>query len=117
MRAGEKNSISSALKPVLVLALLLLWGAVPGYAQISFDAREKHAQQVRQSLKEADVADYAYKDTHLNTNAYTFKRGAAARKRLKKDDRARYQFDENGMPARKFQLFRKKKDRQLKKKN
>ncbi|WP_458988075.1 hypothetical protein [Pontibacter sp. CAU 1760] len=90
-----------------VVALFWLLLAVPGYGQISF--QEQHGQQMRKSLKEAERADPAYKDTHLNTSAYTFRKGAAARKRLKQQKRASYQFNEQGKPVRRFPLFRKKK--------
>ncbi|MCJ8166083.1 hypothetical protein MKJ04_14645 [Pontibacter sp. E15-1] len=116
MKVGENKMIGKGVKPLLSLALLLL-AALPGYGQISFDAREKHEQKMRKSLKEAEQVEYTYKETHLNTSAYTFKKGAAARKRRKQDRRATYQFDENGKPARKILFFKKRKLRQSKKIN
>ena len=93
----------------LGLLLFFLLGTLPGYGQVSYEASAKHEQQLRKSLKDAEKVDSKYKDTHLNTDAYTFKKGAAGRKRVKRDDGARLHFNVNGDPARKFKLFKKRK--------
>ncbi|WP_162054466.1 hypothetical protein [Pontibacter pamirensis] len=109
------TAVKKALKVILPLVLLLLFGALPGYAQISFKAHENHGREVRKSLKEAAKADLAYKETHLNTNTYTFRKGTAARKRAKKDELASYQFNERGKPIRWYHFLKKKRKQERKK--
>ncbi|MFD2246963.1 hypothetical protein [Pontibacter ruber] len=87
-------------------------------AQISYKAVDQHNHLKRQSLKEADKTDVAYKDTHLNTSTYTFKKGEAGRKRVATNDgRNKYRFTERGNAAqslpvklKKGWLFKRKKD-------
>ncbi|MFD3003747.1 hypothetical protein ACFS7Z_25550 [Pontibacter toksunensis] len=100
---------------VLPLVLLILLVAMPGYGQISFNAQEKHGREVRKSLRDAAKADIAYKETHLNTNAYTFKKGTAARKRIRKDELASYHFNERGKPIRWYHFLKKKRKQEQKK--
>ena len=117
-KAGQQIYKSKAAKASLGLTLLmLLLVALPGYGQISFKAHERHEREMRKSLKEAEQADLAYKDTHLNTNAYSFKKGVAARKRLKQQERSGYQFNENGKPVKWTKIFRKRKHKREKKTN
>ena len=116
MEVRENIHVSKTMKVTLCLALLLLIGAMPGYAQISFKAHEKHGQEMRKSLKEAEQVELAYKETHLNTSAYTFKKGAVARKRTKKDERTSYLFNERGKPVKWFHFLKKNKYKREKKK-
>lgn len=90
------------------LLLFFLLGTLPGYAQVSHETSAKHEQELRQSLKEASQLKTTYKDTHLNTDAYTFKKGAAGRRRVHKDNRDEYQFNMSGEPVKKRRLFKKK---------
>lgn len=108
-------TVNRALKVMPPLVLLLLLVAMPGYSQISFNAQEKHGREMRKSLKEASKADIAYKETHLNPNAYTFKKGTAARKRIRKDELANYQFNERGKPIRWYHFLKKKRKQEQKK--
>ena len=100
----------TAYKYGLGLLLFFLLGTLPGYGQISYQASAKHDQQLRKSLRDAEKVDSKYKDTHLNTDAYTFRKGEAGRKRLKKkDERDQFQFNVKGDPAKKIKLFKNKK--------
>ena len=110
-----RTAMNKAFKFILPLVLLLLLGALPGYGQISFKAHENHGREVRKSVKEAAKADLAYKETHLNTNAYTFRKGTAARGRAKKDELASYQFNERGKPMRWYHFLKKKRKQESKK--
>lgn len=106
---------SFARRLALLLALVLLT-AVPAFCQISYESAENHKQERKKFLKEAEKAEATYKDTHLNTGAYNFKKGEAGRRRLKaKDERGRYQFDENGEPVKKRKPFWKRKRKKVKK--
>ncbi|WP_276499629.1 hypothetical protein [Pontibacter litorisediminis] len=107
MRVAE-SCCRTACKYGLGLLLFFLLGTLPGYGQVSFQASAKHEQQLRKSLKDAEKVNSKYKDTHLNTDAYTFRKGEAGRKRLKKDDRAKLHFNVKGDPAKKLRLFKKK---------
>ncbi|MBC5993844.1 hypothetical protein [Pontibacter cellulosilyticus] len=89
---------------------MLLLATAPTFAQIKHKSNEEHKQQRKKFLKQADTVEAQYKDTHLNVDAYTFKVGEAGRKRVKKkDERARYQFNEAGEPVKKKRLFNRKK--------
>ena len=96
-------------KSILSFAVILFVGIMPAMAQIRTQTVEKHKKQRERFLKEAEKTESTYKETHLNTDAYTFKKGEAARKRMKKrDERRRYKFDETGKPLKKKSFFRKK---------
>ena len=96
-------------KWVLCFFIVLALGAVPVMAQIHTQTSEKQKKQQKRFLKEAEKTESAYKETHLNTEAYTFKRGEAARKRVtKRDERRQYKFNEAGSPQKKKTIFRKK---------
>ena len=89
--------------------LLLLLGAVPAMAQIQNLSDDKHKKEQKRFLKEAEKTESTYKETHLNTDAYTFKKGEAARKKVKKrDERRRYKFDEAGNQQKKKTFLRRK---------
>ncbi|RIJ37835.1 hypothetical protein D1627_12145 [Pontibacter oryzae] len=96
------------LKYGFSLLLFFLIGTVSGYGQVNHESQAQHDQEVKLSLKEASKVDAAYKETHLNTNIYTFKKGAAGRKRVYKDGRDKYQFNTSGEPVKKLKLFKKK---------
>ncbi|WP_139237131.1 hypothetical protein [Pontibacter akesuensis] len=99
------------------LFLFSLVGTLPSYGQVNYKAEEKHEQKLKQSLKDAAKVDaVAYKDTHLNPDAYTFKKGVAGRKRLRNEERERLRFNTNGDPVKKISIFKKKYKPRAKKK-
>ncbi|WP_242926065.1 hypothetical protein [Pontibacter vulgaris] len=65
-------------------------------AQISHKETSKHKLYKKRFLKQADKTEAAYKETHLNTEAYTFKKGKAARKKAVRDERGKYKFSQDG---------------------
>jgi len=96
-------------------AALLLMVSLPAVGQISNKAISRHEQLKRQSLKEASLVESSYKDTHLNMDIYTFRKGEAA----KAGGRAAHLLRPANAPNRevaprkaarekKFRLFRKK---------
>ncbi|WP_219337354.1 hypothetical protein [Pontibacter populi] len=96
-------------KGIISFLMLLLLGVVPAMAQIKNLSDDKQKKEQRRFLKEAEKTESTYKDSHLNTNAYTFKKGEAARKRVKKrDERRQYKFDEAGKPLKKKTFLRRK---------
>lgn len=96
-------------KPVLCCLMLLLLMVAPAIAQIQPQTAEAHKKEQKRFLKQAQKTESTYKDTHLNTEAYTFKRGEAARKKVKKhDERRKYKFDETGKPLKKKTFLRRK---------
>ncbi|TPE40294.1 hypothetical protein [Pontibacter mangrovi] len=97
-----------ACKYGLGLLLFFVAGTLPGYGQTSFEASAKHEQQLRKSLREAEKVDAKFKETHLNTDAYTFKKGASGRRRVRNNERDKMQFNVNGEPVRKLKIFGKK---------
>ena len=96
-------------KWIFSFLLLLLLGALPAMAQIKNLSDDKQKKEQKRFLKEAEKTESTYKETHLNTDAYTFKKGEAARKRVKKrDERRQYKFDEAGKPLKKKTFLRRK---------
>ncbi|NDK56943.1 hypothetical protein [Pontibacter fetidus] len=96
-------------KWVLCFFIILFVGLAPALAQIQAKSIERQKKEQKRFLKEAERTESDYKATHLNTSAYTFKRGEAARKRVsKRDERRQYKFDEAGNPQKKKTIFRKK---------
>ncbi|MBC5775860.1 hypothetical protein H8S95_17425 [Pontibacter sp. KCTC 32443] len=97
------------VKWALCFLIMLFIGTMPAMSQIKQQTEEKHKKERNQYLREAEKTESTYKETHLNTDAYTFKKGEAARKRVKKrDERRQYKFDETGKPLKKKSLIRKK---------
>ena len=104
-------------KCLVVVAGLLLIAACPAVAQISYKTVDKHEQLKRQSLREASQVDATYKDTHLNMEAYTFKKGESGKsdarplsqrfRQVNAPDRDHLQ-QSSSKRERKFRLFRKK---------
>lgn len=103
-----ESCFRTACKYGFGLLLFFLLSTLPGYGQVSYEASAKHEQQLRKSLRDAEKVDNKYKDTHLNTDAYTFKKGEAGRKRVKEDKRPKLHFNVNGDPAKKLKLFKKR---------
>jgi len=92
---------------IICLVLALLPEGASAQTQTTTDG--KHKKEQKRFLKEARNTESAYKETHLNTGSFTFRKGEAARKRAKKrDERLQYKFDDTGKPLKKKQLFRKK---------
>lgn len=111
MKREEKSVLAIACKFVACLVLLLLFAVAPATAQIQHKTHDDHRQQRKKFLKQASEAETEYKDTHLNINTYNFKIGESGRKRAKRDDRVRFQFNEAGEPVRRKGLFGRKKNK------
>lgn len=91
------------------LLVIFLLTTVSAFAQIDKKSAADHKQERKKFLKEANAAEAQYKDTHLNVNSYRFKVGEAGRKRAKRDERARFHFNDAGEPVKKKRLFTRKK--------
>lgn len=107
------------MKRLLAMAGICLVATWPAAGQISYKMVDKHEQLKRQSLKEASQAEASstYKDTHLNMEAYTFRKGESGktegRSRAKLLRRVNAPDKDSGQRAatareKKFWLFRKK---------
>ncbi|WP_347160275.1 hypothetical protein [Pontibacter chitinilyticus] len=108
----KKDAFAQALHCLLILPLLL--AAAPAFAQISHTTEEQQRKEQKQFLKEADKTESVYKETHLNTAVYTFKKGEAARKRAKAKGN-NTALNDKGEPLTRWKLFQKK-GKRLKKK-
>lgn len=75
----EKLVLDKRMKRLLIVAGLLIFAACPAMAQISYKTTDRHEQLKRKSLREASQADASYKDTHLNMEAYNFKKGESGK--------------------------------------
>jgi hypothetical protein len=113
MRDDVTPVFSTFTKHLFSLLVVLLLATVPALAQINQKSVSEHKQQRKKFLKQAAKADTKYKDSHLNIDSHTFKIGESGRRRVNRDDRANYQFNESGQPLKKqrFLFLRKKKQR------
>lgn len=112
MRDDVTPVFSVPIKYLLSLGLILFLSAAPAMAQIKQKSVSEHKQQRKKFLKQAANVDTKYKDTHLNVDAHSFKIGESGRKRVRRDNRANYQFNESGQPLKKQRfLFLRKKNR------
>ncbi|MBD1397217.1 hypothetical protein H9Q13_08580 [Pontibacter sp. JH31] len=76
----KKQKFDKQAKGLVVLTCLCFWAAWPALGQISYKTVDRHEQLKRKSLREASQTETsAYKDTHLNMEAYTFKKGESGK--------------------------------------
>lgn len=99
---------------LLLTGLLLVAGSglSPIRAQTTYATHSQVKQETRKGVRQAKKAPAEYKDTHLNPDVHTFKKGRHGRRRLTPRDG--YEFDESGYPIilnkpKKKGLFRRKK--------
>ncbi len=99
----------------LLLTGMLLFVTMPAFSQISYATTDKHGKFLRKSLREANQSDVSvYGDTHLNMDAYTFKKGETGkakrqpRARLLKARHEASQQQAADREKKRFSLFRKK---------
>lgn len=114
----KKLGLDTRAKCFVVVTGLLLFAACPAMAQISYKTTDKHEQLKRKSLREASQVDATYKDTHLNMEAYTFKKGEAGKsdarplsqrfRPIGAPDRDQLQHSSSNKEKKRFRLFRKK---------
>lgn len=106
-------------KCLVVMTGLFFLAAWPAMGQISYKTVEKHNQLKRKSLREASQTETSvYKDTHLNMEAYTFKKGESGKsnsrswlqhfRSVNAPDKESVQ-QSSVKREKKFRLFRKKK--------
>ena len=88
------------------LAIMLFFSTTPATAQISKKSADKHRKEQRRFLREADKADARYKDTHLDVNTDTYKKGEVPPGKIR-SGRA-FKNNAAGKPVKKRTLFRKK---------
>jgi hypothetical protein len=115
----KKQRVEKQSKRLVVMACLCVLVAWPALGQISYKTVDRHEQLKRKSLREASQTETsAYKDTHLNMEAYTFKKGESGKTKSRTWPRllrsANVPDNESVQQApakreKKFRLFRKKK--------
>ncbi|EJF08983.1 MULTISPECIES: hypothetical protein [Pontibacter] len=115
----EKLGFEKQTKRLVVMTGMLFLAAWPAFGQISYTMTDKHGRLLRQSLREANqVEATTYKETHLNMDAYTLKKGESGKVRQRpmlglfkaKHDGTKeaVQRDPAVREKKKFRLFRKK---------
>lgn len=99
----------------LLLTGMLLFVTIPAFSQINYATTDKHGKLVRKSLRDANQVDASvYGDTHLNMDAYTFKKGETGRTkrqgkvRLSKAKQDAPQHNPADRDKKRFRLFQKK---------
>jgi hypothetical protein len=115
----KKQRFYNQTKRLVVVTGLCFLATWPAMGQISYKTADKHEQLKKKSLREASQTETtAYKDTHLNMEAYTFKKGESGRANSRSwsqllrpvnapDKKPVQQTSAKGQ--KKFRLFRKKK--------
>lgn len=115
----KKQRFEKQTKRLVVMTGLCFLVAWPALGQISYSMEEKHERLKRKSLREASQTETSvYKDTHLNMEAYSFKKGESGKansrswSQLLRSANAPDKESVQQAPAKrekKFRLFRKKK--------
>ena len=78
----KKLGFDRETKRLVVMTGMLLLAALPAFSQISYTMTDKHGRLMRKALRDADhVEASTYKDTHLNMEAYTLKKGESGKVR------------------------------------
>lgn len=78
----KKLGFDRQTKCLLILAGMLLLAVGPAFGQITYTMADKHGRLMRKALRDADQVEAAtYKETHLNMNAYTLKKGESGKVR------------------------------------
>ena len=73
-------------KRLVVMTGMLLLAGWPALGQITYTMTDKHGRLMRQALRDADqVEATTYKETHLNMDAYTLKKGESGKVRRRSD--------------------------------
>lgn len=110
----KKLGLSKQTKRLMVMIGLLFLTAMPAFSQISYTMTDKHGRLKRQALRDANQAEAStFKDTHLNMEAYTFKKGEPGKvdrrpvlQLFRRDDAVQRRSADR--EKKKFRLFRKK---------
>jgi hypothetical protein len=105
---GQKATIKRVgAAGVLWISVLFSIACRPVSAQIAYSSPEKAEKLTKKSIRDAKKYDVAYKETHYNTNTYTYQRGEAGRKINKGDNTLLYadKPEQSGLKK----MFRKKK--------
>lgn len=115
----KKLGFDKHTKRLVAMTTMLLLAALPAFSQISYTMTDKHDRLMRQALRDADeVEATTYKETHLNMEAYTLKKGESGKVRQRSVSgffKTRHDVAKDAVqhgPAdrekKKFRLFRKK---------
>ena len=68
---------------VIISFLLLAFSIVPVLAQTTHRSQAAIKAETRKSKRDAARVEADYKDSHLNTTHYTYKKGAVGRKKVR----------------------------------
>ncbi|SIT87955.1 hypothetical protein SAMN05444128_1746 [Pontibacter indicus] len=116
----NKLGFNRLTKRLVMMTGMLLLAALPAFSQISYTMTDKHGRLMRKALRDASQVEAdTYKETHLNMEAYTLKKGESGKVRKRpatglfrtRHDGARDAVQSGPVADReknKFRLFRKK---------
>ncbi|PVY39868.1 hypothetical protein [Pontibacter virosus] len=78
----KKLGFDKQTKRLVVITGVLLLAVSPAFAQITYTMTDKHGRLMRKALRDANqVEATTYKETHLNMEAYTLKKGESGKVR------------------------------------
>ncbi|MBX0334927.1 hypothetical protein K3G39_16945 [Pontibacter sp. HSC-14F20] len=115
----KKLGFDKQTKCLVLMTGMLLLAVSPAFSQINYTMTDKHGRLMRKALREANQVEVTtYKETHLNMESYTLKKGESGKVRqrpvlgmFKSKRENRNDAIEQGPADRekmKFRLFRKK---------
>ncbi|MFC6996269.1 hypothetical protein [Rufibacter roseus] len=90
------------------VASLMCLLALPASAQTEFISPGQQKRELKKSLREAKKVKSDYQETHLNVEAYNFKRGESGRKRVNAQERDEALMNTDGTPVTKPKVKPKK---------
>ncbi|MGV3541003.1 MAG: hypothetical protein ACO1OQ_14405 [Rufibacter sp.] len=109
MKQEVKAFITGAMLAVLLIA------ASPAAAQVEYLSPAQQKKEVRRALKEAKKIKSDYSESHLNVQAYNFKKGESGRKQVNPQEHDEMIMNEDGTPVTKPKAKAKKKSKAKKK--
>ena len=105
---GQKSTVKKvSVAGMLWLSVLFSVASRPVSAQIAYSSEEKAEKQTKKSIRDSRKYQADYKDSHLNTEVYTYERGETGRKKSKGDNTMLYADKPDNKGLKRF--FKKKK--------
>ena len=84
---AQKTTVKRvSIAGVMWISVLFSVACRPATAQIAYSSEEKAEKMTKKSIREAKKYQADYKETHLNTQVYTYERGEMGRKKNKGDN-------------------------------
>src|SRR5688572_24930348 len=88
---GQKTTVKKVgVAGMLWLSVLFSFACRPVSAQIAYSSPEKAEKLTKKSIRDSKKYKADYKESHLNTQVYTYERGEIGRKKVAGDNTMLY---------------------------